>query len=95
MVKIDWSQETGFYVADAGNFDKPLITIEECLIGGILNGFISKSKNSTFLIDVYEVCHRETVQATEPGFNGLVKALNGKDWGYSDTDPGDECYIVE
>ena len=80
MVKIDWSQETGFYVADAGNFDKPLITIEECLIGGILNGFISKSKNSTFLIDVYEVCHRETVQATEPGFNGLVKALNGKDW---------------
>ena len=21
--------------------------------------------------------------------------MHGKDWGYSDTDPGDECYIVE
>ena len=80
MVKIDWNQKEGFYVADAGNFDEPLISIEECVIGGFLNGFINKGKDGTFLIDVYEECYRETVQATEPGFDGIIKALNGHDW---------------
>ena len=80
MVKIDWSKESGFMLADPGNFEKPLIRIEECLIGGILNGFIEKGQNGAFLISIYTMCHREIVQAEEPGFDGFIKALNSHDW---------------
>ena len=81
MVKIDWNQETGFTLADAGNLQQPLISIEECLIGGILKGFIQKDgSNNTFFVSIYEMCCREVVRATEPGFDGIIKALNGHDW---------------
>ena len=80
MVKIDWSKESGFMLADPGNFEKPLIRIEECLIGGILNGFIEKGQNGAFLISIYTMCCREIVQAEEPGFDGFIKALNSQDW---------------
>ena len=49
MVKIDWSRESGFTLADPGNIDKPLISIEKCLIGGILPGYIEKRQNNIFL----------------------------------------------
>ena len=80
MVKIDWSKESGFMLADPGNLEKPLIRIEECQISGILNGFIEKGQNGAFLISIYTMCHREIVQAEEPGFDGLIKALNSHDW---------------
>lgn len=81
MVKIDWNQNDGFAIADVGNFDKPLITIEECVIGGVLKGFIQKDGGgTTFFVSIYEMSCREVIQATEPGFDGLIKALNGHDW---------------
>ena len=79
MVKIDWSKETGFVLADAGNFDKPSILIEKCSIGGI-NGYIEKGQDGLFFVSIYEMRQKEVVQAVEPGFDGLIKALSGHDW---------------
>ena len=79
MVKIDWSQETGFTLADAGNFNKQLISIEECMLGGIINGYIQKG-HGVFSVNIYKMGCSEMVQATEPGFDGIIKALNGHDW---------------
>lgn len=80
MVKINWSKETGFSVADAGNFNKPLISIEQCMLGGIINGYIQKIDNGKYAVSIYQMGCSEVVQATEPGFGGLIKALNGHDW---------------
>ena len=80
MVKIDWSKEKGFTLADVGNFQHPLISIEECLIGGFLKGFIQKDgNNNTFFVSIYEMRCR-VVRAVDPGFDGLIKALNNHDW---------------
>ena len=46
MVKIDWSQETGF----------------------------SNKGDGMFFVNIYQLCCAETIQASEPGFDGLVKA---------------------
>ena len=80
MVKIDWRKETGFSVADAGNFNEPLISIEQCMLGGIINGYIQKIGNGKYAVSIYQMGCSEVVQATEPGFGGLIKALNGHDW---------------
>ena len=80
MVKIDWSQETGFTLADAGNFSKPLISIEQCMLGGIINGYIQKIGHGVFCVSIYQMGCSEMVQATESGFDGIIKALNSHDW---------------
>ena len=80
MVKIDWSQETGFTLADAGNFSKPLISIEQCMLGGIINGYIQKIGHGVFCVSIYQMGCSEMIQATESGFDGIIKALNSHDW---------------
>ena len=80
MVKIDWSKEKGFAIADAGNFSEPWISIKQCMLGGIINGYIQKVGDGKYAVSIYQMGCSELVQATDPGFDGLVRALNGHDW---------------
>lgn len=80
MVKIDWSQETGFSVSDVGMFSIPGKAIEQCLIAGILHGRIDRDDNGTFSILLIKGQVRQTIAGSQPGFDGIIKALNGHDW---------------
>ena len=80
MVKIDWNKEEGFSLADAGVFKSNIIGIDCVDIAGILTGYIAKNENGIFRIDIYKDTSRDTVHAAEPGFDGIIKALNGHDW---------------
>ena len=80
MVKIDWSQETGFSVSNIGMFSIPDKTMEQCLIAGILHGRIDRNANGIFSILLIKGQVREIITSNEPGFDSLIDALNGHDW---------------
>lgn len=80
MVKIDWNQETGFSVTNIGMFSIPGKTMEQCLIAGILHGRIDRDTNGIFSILLIKGQVRQTITGNQPGFDGIIDALNGHDW---------------
>ena len=80
MVKIDWNKESGFTLTDIGMFSMPDKTIGQCLIAGILHGRIDRDVSGTFSIFLVKGQVRQTITGDEPGFDGLIRALNCHDW---------------
>ena len=79
MVKIEWSKESGFWVADKGLFINPNSWIDEGVLAGAFKMWVNGVKG---ILNVDILINRSfrKVRASEPGFDGLIKALNEHDW---------------
>lgn len=80
MVKIDWSQETGFTLSSIGMFSMPDKKMEQCLIAGILHGRIDRDANGAYSILLIKGQVRQIITGNKPGFDSLIETLNGHDW---------------
>lgn len=85
MVKIEWNRESGFWVSDKGKFeDSPGRWIDEGILANTFEVWVNKDTDTgIFSLEVYIKTSSEEVKATEPGFEGLIKALNNHDWSKS------------